>query len=258
MSQATSRPSAPSSETCDPVSRIPGWDPASRLIGGIDKTGDLAEVASHFFGRAMPLISRAADYAGPVADAESLGRHTYGAGCEFGRDDLDAGWEHVGGAVNNIGSLATTGSPLSPFFTAYQLAMDGVGGALGAYESDAGFNADQVTGEFLRGQFGDKSWGTDVAKAAQGNNLAKTQYLNNASNTGMQAVNLVQNVLRGGMNTVGDLVDDDEVDDDHYANYRQDPLSTMTSTVRGLGDLGGLAGGGATGPAIGAVLDAIW
>ncbi|HKA88639.1 MAG TPA: hypothetical protein VKE22_13305, partial [Haliangiales bacterium] len=130
---------------------------------------EAASVASKGTGGLLP-------YLGAVTGTIQAGVEGYEAYENFAKEGYhsDKAWTNVGGATLGAAGAAVTFIPgygplIGAGLAAGEMAADAGGWAMGkAFGKDAGFSSNQMVGNFIRGTFGDKSWGESVSNMVGG------------------------------------------------------------------------------------------
>lgn len=178
---------------------------AAHLLHGAEEEKLLGGAGvGHGWGKALPFL-------GALHGAASSGINATLAVDDFQRDGehSDEGYKHLGGAYLGAASAALSWSPYGEVLAAGEVATDVIGHQAGEmFGEEAGFNADDVAGGWIRGTVGDKSTGykvgTGVSEALGGGWLGNTAGVLSGIGAGMIAMPFDQmaTINRGVWNEV--------------------------------------------------------
>ncbi len=193
---------------------------ASRIVGtpsvvSLFNQGNAVGEATGGAGQFLRPTSRVLN----IANAQLGAMNAYDG---FMGGDEDAGWDGVGQAANGTISAIATGTPFGAAFTTMKMLADGGGALAGEVGgADAEFSASKMSGAPYRGLVGDDSVGSDLAEALGGGVFGTAAGLAvNITPAGLTA-NGADNVLGGVVNTLGNLVDDDDDRDDRWGAAKE-------------------------------------
>jgi hypothetical protein len=190
------------------------------------RLGDIADTGNEALGPA-----------GVLCDVASAGFGAADTISAFREGRTEDAWNGVGKTTNGVmgAAMGLGGGPIgSGIWGLYGLAADGLGSLAGRLDEDAGFDADSVTGEAVRGMWGDKSIGGVVADELGGGipGWVAGSEANVMANTNPLTLTLqAGDIAAGGLvNFFGNWGDENKTKDDYWGDFKG-------SIANGIGSL---------------------